>query len=173
MDRRQTERPMAQKVSGAGRSRNSPEPGRGADLRNRDRHRRSGGHAAGLLHQRGGACSTGEGHHQHRSDRAGRGVSHCPGNGLLQQLPIADRPGGPAVALPLGRHHQRGPAQLMSSAANGGIGTTGPAMKHQMHQPAATASEQLSGDPLMGPGQITAATSGDHQRTGRTRTWLI
>jgi len=61
----------------------------------------------------------------------------------------------------------------MGSSANGGIGPAGPAMEYQMHQPAATAGEQLSGDPLMGPGQITAATGGDHQRTGRARTWLI
>jgi hypothetical protein len=35
-----------------------------------------------------------------------------------------------------------------------------------MHQPAATAGEQFSGDALMGPGQITAATGRDHQGTG-------
>ena len=34
------------------------------------------------------------------------------------------------------------------------------------------AAEKLSGHPLMGPGQITAATGGDHKRTGRARTWL-
>ena len=34
------------------------------------------------------------------------GVGHGPGNGQLEQLPIADRPGGPAMALPLGRQHQ-------------------------------------------------------------------
>ena len=28
------------------------------------------------------------------------------GNGLLEQLPITDRPGGPAMELPLGRHNQ-------------------------------------------------------------------
>ena len=60
----------------------------------------------------------------------------------------------------------------MGGAADGGIGTTGPAMEHQMHQPAAAAGEQLSGNPLMGPGQITAATGGDHKRTSRTRSRL-
>jgi hypothetical protein len=40
-------------------------------------------------------------------------------------------------------------------------------MEHQMHQPAATAGEQLSGHPLMGPGQITAATGGDHKGASR------
>ena len=91
-----------------------------------------------------------------------------PGNGLEEQLAITNRPGGAAVKLPLSRHHQRRPAQLMGSQANGGIGPTGPAMENQMHQPAATAGEQLSGHALMGPGQITAATGGDHQRASRT-----
>jgi hypothetical protein len=93
-------------------------------------------------------------------------VGNSAGNGLLEKLAVADRPGGAAVALPLGRHHQRGPAQLLGSAANGGIGPAGPAMEKQMHQPAATAGEELSGNPLLGPGQITAATCRDHQRTG-------
>ena len=55
----------------------------------------------------------------------------------------------------------------MGGAANGGIGTTGPAMENQMNVPAATAGEQFSGDPLMGPGQIATATGGDHQRASR------
>jgi hypothetical protein len=55
----------------------------------------------------------------------------------------------------------------MGSPADGGIGATGPAMEHQMNGPATTAGEQLSGDPLMGPSQITTATGGDHQRAGR------
>ena len=94
-------------------------------------------------------------------------MSHRPGNGLLQQLAIADRPGGPAVALPLGRHHQRRPAQLMGSAANGAIGAAGPAMENQMNGAATTAGEQLRGDPLMGPGQITATPGRDHQGSSR------
>jgi hypothetical protein len=93
-------------------------------------------------------------------------MGNSPGDGLLEQLPVADRPGGTAVLLPLGRHHQGAPTQLMGGAGNGGIGTAGTAMKEQMHQPAATAGEQLSGHPLMGPGQITAATGCDHQGTG-------
>jgi hypothetical protein len=36
-------------------------------------------------------------------------------------------------------------------------------MEHQMHQPAATAGEQLSCNALMGPGQITTATGRDHK----------
>ncbi len=93
-------------------------------------------------------------------------MGNSSGNRLLEQLAVADRPGGAAVLLPLGRHHQGAPAQLMGSAGNGGIGAAGPAMQKQMHQPAAAAGEQLSGDALMGPGQITAATGCDHQRAG-------
>jgi hypothetical protein len=36
-------------------------------------------------------------------------------------------------------------------------------VEEQMHQPTAGASKQLSGNPLLGPGQITAATCRDHQ----------
>ena len=55
----------------------------------------------------------------------------------------------------------------MGRATNGGIGTTGPAMKQQMHQPAAAAGQQLSGHALMRPSQIPAATGGDHQGASR------
>jgi hypothetical protein len=95
-------------------------------------------------------------------------VGFCAGDGLLEQLPVADRPSGAAVLLPLGRHHQRAPAQLSSGAGDGGIGTTSTAMENQMHQPAATAGEQLSSNALMGPGQITTATGRDHQRANRS-----
>jgi hypothetical protein len=82
--------------------------------------------------------------------------------GLLKQLPIADGTGAAAKATPFSREGLNAPAELMGSAADGLIGTTGTAMEQQMHQPAAAAGEQLSGDALMGPGEITAATSGDH-----------
>ena len=52
-----------------------------------------------------------------------------PGNGLLEQLPVADRPGGTAVLLALGRHHQGAPTQLMRSAGNRGISAAGTAMQ--------------------------------------------
>ncbi len=94
-------------------------------------------------------------------------MSQGPGNGLLEQLAIADRPGGPAMALPLGRHHQSRPTQLVGSAADGGIGATGTSVEQQVHQTAPGAGQQLSGNPLMGPGQITAATGRDHQRASR------
>ena len=60
----------------------------------------------------------------------------------------------------------------MGCTGNGGVGAAGTAVENQMHQPAAAAGEQLSGNPLMGPGQITTATGRDHQRTGRARTGL-
>ncbi len=91
-------------------------------------------------------------------------MGHGPGNGLLEQLAIADRPSGTAVLLPLGRHHQRAPTELMGGAGNGGISAAGTAVEQQMHQPAAAAGKQLSGNALMGPGQITAATGRDHKR---------
>ena len=55
----------------------------------------------------------------------------------------------------------------MGGAGDGGIGPAGTAMEQQMHQPAASAREKLSGNALMGPGQITTATGRDHQRAGR------
>jgi hypothetical protein len=99
-------------------------------------------------------------------------VGYGSGDGLLEQLAIADRPGGAAMAPPLGRHHKRAPAQLMGGTGNGGIGAAGTAVEQQMDKPAAAAGQQLSGNPLMGPGQITAATGGDHKRTSRARSWL-
>ncbi len=57
----------------------------------------------------------------------------------------------------------------MGGTGNGGIGAAGTAVENQMDKPAATAGQQLSGNPLMGPGQITAATGRDHKRTIRAR----
>ena len=93
-------------------------------------------------------------------------MDNSAANRLLEQLPIADWPSGPAMELPLGRHHQGWPTQLMGSAINCGIGPAGTAMEEQMYQPAAGASQQLSGNPLLGPCQITTAPSCDHKRVG-------
>ena len=60
----------------------------------------------------------------------------------------------------------------MGGPGNGGIGAAGTAVENQMDKPAAAAGQQLSGNPLMGPGQITAATGRDHKRTSRARSWL-
>ena len=65
-----------------------------------------------------------------------------------------------------------GSAYSLVIAADGGIGAAGTAMEQQVHQPAAATGEQLSGDPLMRPGQIAAATSSNHKRMNRARTWL-
>jgi hypothetical protein len=93
-------------------------------------------------------------------------MGYGPGNGLLEQLAVADRPGGAAMATPLSWHYQGAPAQLMGSAGYRGISAAGTAVEQQMHQPAAAAGEQFSGNALMGPGQITAATGSDHKRAG-------
>ena len=60
----------------------------------------------------------------------------------------------------------------MGGPGNGGIGAAGTAMEQQMDKTAAAAGQQLSGNPLMGPGQITAATGRDHKRTSRARSRL-
>jgi hypothetical protein len=39
-------------------------------------------------------------------------------------------------------------------------------MEEQMHQATAGPSKQLSNNPLLGPGQITAASGRDHKRVG-------
>ena len=90
-------------------------------------------------------------------------MCNSAGNGLLEQLPITDWPSGPAMELPLSWHHQGRPAQLLGRPTNGGISAAGTAMEEQMHQPATAAGEQLSGNPLLGPGQITATTGCDHK----------
>ena len=90
-------------------------------------------------------------------------MGNSTGNGLLKQLPIAYWPSGPPMELPLGWHHQGGPTQLLGSAANSGISAAGTAVEEQMHQAATTAGEQHRGNPLLGPGQITATTCCDHQ----------
>ena len=89
------------------------------------------------------------------------------GDSQRQELPIADRPGGPTMAPPFSRQDERRPAQLMGGAGDSGIGAAGTAVEQQMDQPTATAGEQLSGNPLMGPDQITTTTSRDHQRASR------
>jgi len=56
-------------------------------------------------------------------------VGDGPGNRLLEQLAVADRPGGAAVLLPLGRHNKRRPTQLIGCPGNGGIGAGGAAVE--------------------------------------------
>lgn len=94
-------------------------------------------------------------------------MSDCPSNGLLEQLPVADRPCGPSMALPLGWNHQGRPTELVGSPADRSISTASAAMEQQMDQPATAAGQQLSGDALMGPEQVAAACGGDHKRANR------
>lgn len=141
-------RPWAQKASGAGGcSGHGPETGGWADFHNGERHRRTGGHEAGLLHQRS----------------VDQGLCNCQ----LKQLPIADRPGRPAMALPCSRQSKSRPAQLMGGAGDGGIGAAGSAKEQPLDRPDGAAGEELSRHPLVGPGQITAAAGCDQKRAGR------
>ena len=84
--------------------------------------------------------------------------------GLLQQKAITDRTGSAAMAAPISGEGLNPPAELLGRTADGAISTTGTAMEQQMHQPAASARQKLSGNALMGPGQITAAAGRDHKR---------
>ena len=90
------------------------------------RHRRTGGAAAGLLHQRGRACPTGEGDHQHRGAERWGGVGLGLDQGLLQQEAIADRTGSAAVASPIRSEGLDPPAELLGGTADGAISAPGP-----------------------------------------------
>jgi hypothetical protein len=59
----------------------------------------------------------------------------------------------------------------MGGAGDGCIGATGSAMEQPLDRPAAAAGEELSGNPLVGPGQITAAAGCDHKGASKTWTW--
>jgi len=56
----------------------------------------------------------------------------------------------------------------MGGTGDGCIGATGSAMEQPLDRPAAAAGEELSGNPLVGPGQITAAAGCDHKGASRT-----
>jgi len=81
--------------------------------------------------------------------------------GLLEEAAIADRPGATAIAAPLGGKGLNPPAELISSTADGLISPTGTAMEQQMDRPAATSLQEGGGDPLLGPGEITATGGND------------
>jgi hypothetical protein len=59
----------------------------------------------------------------------------------------------------------------MGDPGYGGISAAGTAVEQQMDQPSATAGQQLSGNPLIGPGQIAAAAGFDHKRTTGADEW--
>jgi hypothetical protein len=118
--------------------------------------------AAGLLHQRGGAGTTGKGDHQYRRWGGGGGK----GEGLIQQQAVADRPSAAAVAVPFGGGSGHGPAQLTGGGGDQLIRAAGIAMEQLQHRPAGGMVHQGSADLGQGPGQITATTGHDHQRSG-------
>ena len=93
-----------------------------------------------------------------------------PAERQLEQLAVADRPGGTAMALPLSRQDERWPAELTGGAADGRISTAGTAMEQQMHQPATAAGQQLRSDAGMPPAEAAAAAGNDHQRSAGRRT---
>jgi hypothetical protein len=53
----------------------------------------------------------------------------------------------------------------MGGPGDRGIGAASPAVEQQIDKPAAASGQQLSGNALMGPGQITAADGRDHKGT--------
>jgi hypothetical protein len=85
--------------------------------------------------------------------------------GLLQQEAIADRPGSAAMTAPISGEGLDPPAELMGSTADGLISPTGTAMEQQMDRPAATPLQEGGGDPLLGPGEITATGGNDDDGT--------
>ena len=87
-----------------------------------------------------------------------------PSDGQLEQLAIADRPGGTAMAAPIGGEDFNRPAQLTRGTADGAISAAGSAMEKLMHDLAAGAGQQGGCDLLRGPEQI-APTTGDHHPT--------
>ena len=128
------------------------------------RHRRAGGAAAGLLHQRGRACPTGEGDHQHRGAERWGGVGLGLDQGLLEQAPIADGPSTAAITAPISGERLDAPAELVGSAADGAIGATGTAMEQQMDRPATAALKQSRVDARLRPDEITTTASDDDDR---------
>ena len=58
--------------------------------------------------------------------------------GLLQQMAIADRPGSAAMTAPISGEGLDPPAELLGSATDGLISTTGTAMEQQVDRPAAS-----------------------------------
>jgi hypothetical protein len=137
---------------------------RGRHFHHHHRHRRPGGAAPGLLHQRGRACPTGEGDHQHRGAECWGGVGLGLHQGLLKQKAIADRPGRAAMAAPISNEGLDPPAELLGGTPDGAISTTGTAMEQQMYRPATAALEQGGGDARLRPDEITATSGDDDDR---------
>jgi hypothetical protein len=120
--------------------------------------------AAGLRQEGGGAAAAGEGDHQH----AGGGDA-TEGRGFLvsaaEHLAIAHRPGGDAVAGPLGGDGLHSPAEAMGGGGDGLISTAGTAMEQQLHEAAGDDLPQGEGHAGGGPIEITATAGYHHQGT--------
>jgi hypothetical protein len=89
------------------------------------------------------------------------------GEGLIQELAIADGASATAKAAPIGREGLNWPAELISGDGNGLIRSTGTAMEEEMDRATTGVGKKLTGDQGHGPSQITAAAGHDHQGTGR------
>jgi len=55
------------------------------------------------------------------------------------------------------------PAELIGSWGDGLISPAGSAMEERLHQAATGGAQQVGGNQLGGPGEITATTGHDHQ----------
>jgi hypothetical protein len=122
----------------------------------------SKGTAAGELHQRGGAGATREGDHQHRQRLIGGAVVLDEAIGAIEQLTVADRTGGTAMAMPVGGKSSDGPAELLGSGGDALISATGSAMEQLMDGTGIAAEQQGGAHLIEGPGEITTTTGNDH-----------
>ena len=82
--------------------------------------------------------------------------------GAIEQLTVADRTGGTAMARPIGRKGRDGPAELLGSDGDALISAWGGAME-QLMDGAGIAAEQQGGAHLIEvPGEITTTTGNNH-----------
>jgi hypothetical protein len=132
------------------------------DLEHLDRGGGAAAEAAGLIEQGGGAAGTGEGDHQ-QPGAEGEGFHQI--DGVLKHLAVANRAGGAAVLLPESRAGKLEPTELISSGGNRLIGAASSAMEHRLHQAATGGAQEMGGDQLRRPGEITTTTGHDHQLT--------
>ena len=116
----------------------------------------------GLIEQGGSATGTGKADHQKASAKRKSGGQI---ERSLEYLAIANRPGGAAVLAPGSRAGDLGPAELIGSGGNGLISPAGSAMEQGLHQAATGGAQEMGGNQLGGPGEITATTSHDHELT--------
>jgi hypothetical protein len=116
----------------------------------------------GLIHQRGRAAGSREGDQEQASAKRKSGGKI---QRALEHLAITDRASGAAVLAPGRRASDLRPAQLIGSGGNGVISPAGSAMEQGLHQAATGGAEEMGGNQLGGPGEITATTSNDHELT--------